>query len=230
MATILVAEDDPLIQEALADGLRDEGFAVIQAWTGPAAIELVERARPDLVLLDVMLPERNGWDVCREIRRASTVPVLMLTARGAETDRVLGLELGADDYIVKPFSFRELVARIRASLRRVSFAGAAAGRPSRVGGLEIDVPRRRVRRHGQEVDLTPREFEMLRVLLEARGAVVPRERLLDRAWGPDWIGDPRTVDVHVRWLREKLEDDPAHPRLLLTARGVGYRLRSEDEA
>ena len=231
--TILLADDDEMIVDVLRHQLEREGYAVVAANDGIQALALARTSQPDLVLLDVMMPGLHGWEVCREIRRESAVPILMLTARGEETDRVLGLELGADDYIVKPFSFRELVARIRANLRRVALARAQASvaqdKLESIGAVQIDRRRHLVMRSGQPVNLTQREYELLLVLLDAGGAVVKRGDLLDRAWGEEWIGDPRTLDVHIRWLREKLEDDPGQPKLILTVRGTGYRLVSVDE-
>lgn len=223
---ILLIEDDPMIQDALGYTLEREGFEVLAALDGKKGLELAQDASPDLVLLDLMLPGVGGLEVCREIRRHSTVPILIVTARGEETERVVGLELGADDYIVKPFGTRELLARIRANLRRVGFT---QGQTESVGPLSIDLARRQVQRRGEAVHLSFREFELLAALLAARGAVVERNQLLDRVWGQDWVGDPRTLDVHVRWLREKLEDEPGRPRLLLTVRNVGYRLVTEEE-
>lgn len=225
---ILLVEDDPAIADPLRYQLERNGYRVVAAADGREALELARQAAPDLVLLDLMLPGLDGMDVCRELRRESNVPVLMMTARGEEADRVLGLELGADDYIVKPFSFRELLARIRANLRRVALDTRPQG-PLMLGAVSIDLARRVVSRAGQPVSLSFREFELLRALALARGAVCSRESLLDGVWGPDWVGDPRTVDVHVRWLREKLESDPAHPELVLTSRGAGYRLVTPDE-
>ncbi|MBX2999200.1 MAG: response regulator transcription factor [Caldilineaceae bacterium] len=228
--TILLADDDEMIVDALGYQLRREGYTVITALDGADALALARSTRPDLILLDVMMPKLQGWEVCRELRRNSTVPILMLTARGEEMDRVLGLELGADDYVIKPFSFRELLARIHAQLRRAEFAR----RPPidemviRLGRITIDRTRREVRRDGEIVNLSPREFTLLLVLLDADGAAVERSLLLDRAWGEAWVGDPRTLDVHIRWLREKLEDTPGDPQLILTVRGIGYRLRTEN--
>jgi DNA-binding response OmpR family regulator len=231
--TILLADDDEMIVDALGYQLHKEGYTVVTAFDGATALHLVRAEQPDLVLLDVMMPEMQGWEVCREIRRESTVPILMLTARGEELDRVLGLELGADDYIVKPFSFRELLARIHANLRRVTYDRRTA-RPApegsvQLGPLVIDRTRRTVLKQGTPVTLSPREFDLLLGLLDAGGAAVPRAELLDRVWGEEWIGDPRTVDVHIRWLREKLEERPGSPQLILTVRGVGYRLLAPDE-
>lgn len=230
--TILLADDDEMIVDALRFQLEREGYQVAPAYDGDEALHLARTIHPDLVLLDVMMPKLQGWEVCREIRRESNVPILMLTARGEELDRVLGLELGADDYIVKPFSFRELLARIRAALRRVAYAEQPSDRdPARriLGPLVIDTRRHVVSRHGQPVNLAQREYDLLVVLLMANGAVVPRSELLDKIWGASWVGDPRTLDVHIRWLREKLEDDPSNPGLILTVRGVGYRLVSANE-
>ncbi len=227
--TILLADDDELIVDALGYQLRKEGYTVCVAGNGEEALRLARSQGPDLILLDVMMPKKQGWEVCQEIRRESAVPILMLTARGEEMDRVLGLELGADDYVVKPFSFRELLARIHANLRRASFQNVpppveANGAVVRIGGIEIDRRRYAVTRNGAQVPLSQREYDLLVALQEADGAVVKRGDLLDQVWGEEWIGDPRTLDVHMRWLREKLEDEPGAPRLLLTVRGVGYRL------
>lgn len=224
---ILLIEDDLMIQDALGYSLEREGFVVVPAVDGLEGLRLARDLGPDLVLLDLMLPGMGGLEVCREIRRHSTVPIVILSARGEESDRVIGLELGADDYVVKPFSTRELLARIRSNLRRVGFAAPpeAAARP-----LKIDLERREVLRHGQPVHLSFREFELLKCLSQARGAVVERRRLLDAVWGEDWIGDPRTLDVHIRWLREKLEEVPAEPHLIVTCRNVGYRLTDPEEA
>jgi len=230
--TILLADDDELIVEVLEDQLQREGFRVIIARDGEEALTLAFQAHPDLILLDVMMPKRQGLEICQEIRRQQTTPILMLTARGEEIDRVLGLELGADDYIVKPFSFRELLARIRANLRRVAYQEqppTAATTLVRLGALTIDRNRRTVVNDGQIVQLSHREFDLLLALVDAQGAVIKRNDLLDQVWGEAWIGDTRTLDVHIRWLREKLERDPSHPHLLLTVRNVGYRLVSADE-
>ncbi len=227
-STILLADDDEMIVDVLRDRLVNEGYTVIVARDGQAALDLARTNNPDLVLLDVMMPRLHGWEVCRELRHTSTVPILMLTARGEEMDRVLGLELGADDYVVKPFSFRELLARVRAQLRRANLQQALPppaddGRVA-LGTIAIDRRRHRVTQQGQAVTLSPREYALLMALLDAQGAVIDRHDLLDRVWGEEWIGNSRTLDVHIRWLREKLEDDPAAPRLILTVRGAGYRL------
>jgi DNA-binding response OmpR family regulator len=233
--TILVVEDDRMIQDPLKLQFERAGFRVVQAFDGNQAVALAREQAPDIVLLDVMLPGMDGWAVCRTLREESPVPILMLTARDQEMDRIFGLEIGADDYIVKPFSFHELLARVRANLRRISLDGARAA-PSpppeelrRVGSLSIDLRRHQVTRNESAVTLSHREFELLRVLAAANGAVLERDALLNQVWGSDWVGDPRTVDVHIRWLREKLEDEPGTPRLILTVRGVGYRMVTADE-
>jgi len=231
--TILLADDDEMIVDVLKRQLEREGYAVIAVYDGVTALELARSLQPDLVLLDVMMPRLQGWEVCREIRRESAVPILMLTARGDELDRVLGLELGADDYIVKPFSFRELLARIRANLRRVALSTNAAteerGDQVVIGPIAIDRKRHTVSRRSEPVTLSQREYGLLLAMLDANGGVVARADLLDKVWGEQWIGDPRTLDVHIRWLREKLEDEPSQPRLIVTVRGVGYRLVTSDE-
>jgi two-component system response regulator RegX3 len=193
-------------------------------------LEAFERARPDLVLLDVMLPDGSGFDVCRELRARSRVPIIMLTARGEEADRVAGLELGADDYVVKPFSARELVARVRAVLRRT--AEAAESRKegaTEVGEVRLDPARRSVTFRGEELELSRKEFDLLRLLIENAGSVVTRERLIDEVWDTNWFGSTKTLDVHVSGLRKKLGDDPNEPRYIHTVRGVGFRFASPDE-
>jgi two-component system response regulator VicR len=229
---ILLADDDEMIVDVLQHQLRKEGFEVLVAYDGETALELARTQNPDLVLLDVMMPRLQGFEVCREIRRESAVPILMLTARGDEMDRIIGLDMGADDYVVKPFSFRELMARIRANLRRVelSSTGIKSGRDVvKIGAVTIDSKRHTVSRNGEPVNLSQREYDLLLALLSAQGAVMSRSQLLDQVWGEQWVGDPRTLDVHIRWLREKIEVDPAQPRLVLTVRGVGYRLVTPDE-
>jgi DNA-binding response OmpR family regulator len=223
--TILLVEDDEQIAEPLIFGLKQEQFRVLHAVDGRDGLDLARTERPDLVLLDVMLPGLDGFSFCRALRADSAVPIIMLTARGQELDRVMGLELGADDYVVKPFSFRELVARVRAALRRRALdrgEGPAADRLT-AGEISLDRAARLVWRSGRPIELTPREFDLLALLLERRGRAVPRQQLLDRVWGEGWIGDTRTLDVHIRWLREKLELDPSDPRYIQTVRGYGYR-------
>lgn len=234
---ILIVDDDPELRELLRGYLGGNGFAVEVAADGAAMRQRIAAAAPDLVILDLMLPGEDGLTLCRELRAApatAALPILMLTARGEELDRVLGLELGADDYIVKPFSFRELLARIRANLRRMALLSQAeTATPNderdHIGAITIDRRRHRVWRGEALVNLTQREYDLLIALRTANGAVVPRSDLLDQVWGEGWIGDPRTLDVHIRWLREKLEADPSAPQLILTVRGVGYRLVTPDE-
>ncbi|MFQ6058703.1 MAG: response regulator [Anaerolineae bacterium] len=225
-ATILLVEDDESIAEPLIFGLQGEGFRVLHATDGHRGLELARAEGPDLILLDVMLPGMDGFAVCRTLRRESAVPILMLTARGQELDRVMGLEIGADDYIVKPFSFRELLARVRATLRRRQLDRGEVSPPSErlvVGEIVLDRTARQVWLAGNLIELRQREFDLLCALMEKVGQAIPRHELLDRVWGEGWIGDPRTLDVHIRWLREKVEDDPSTPRYIQTVRGYGYR-------
>jgi DNA-binding response OmpR family regulator len=214
---VLIVEDERPIAEPLAEGLRREGFDVDWAATGAAALEADE---PDVVLLDLRLPDMDGLDVCRSLRARSDVPIIIVTARGDEPDRVVGLELGADDYVVKPFGLRELIARIRAVTRRGRTAPADGS--VQVGELEVDPRARRVRLDGRELDLTPKEFDVLAMLARDPGAVVSRRRLLDEVWETSWYGSTRTIDVHVAALRRKLGD----PGWIETVRGVGFRLRA----
>ena len=227
--TILLVEDEASIREPLAEVLRSEGFETLVAGSVAEALEEARRS-PDLVLLDVMLPDGSGFDVCRELRRDSQVPIIMLTARGEEADRVVGLELGADDYVVKPFSGREVVARIRAVLRRTAAPEAAAdNRPLEVGDVRLDPATRSVTRAGEPVEVTRKEFDLLALLMRSAGAVVTRERLIDEVWDVNWFGSTKTLDVHIAWLRGKLGDDPADPRFIHTVRGVGFRLAAPAE-
>jgi two-component system, OmpR family, response regulator RegX3 len=223
--TILLVEDEPAIAEPLADSLSREGFALEVAGTAADALDAAGRVRPDLILLDLMLPDGSGFDVCREVRRESQVPIIMLTARGDETDRIIGLELGADDYVVKPFSAREVIARVRAVLRRTAAAPPAAGAPDaaiEVGDVRLDPATRTVTLAGAAVEVTRKEFDLLRLLMASAGHVVTRERLIDEVWDPNWFGSTKTLDVHVSGLRKKLGDDSASPRYLHTVRGVGF--------
>jgi len=230
-STVLLVEDDNGIAEPLIFGLRDEGFEVHHASTGRGGLQLARTTHPDVVLLDVMLPDVDGFTVCRTLRKESSVPILMLTARGQELEKVMGLEVGADDYVVKPFSFRELVSRVRAILRRRALDRGEAPPADRLaaGPIVLERTARRVWRDGRAVDLRPREFDLLRVLLEHAGEALSREDLLTRVWGAEWVGDPRTLDVHIHWLREKL-DDPSQPTLIETVRGHGYRLAARPRA
>lgn len=233
MSTILVVEDEPTLRATIAYQLRREGHEVVLAGDGEQALDVARRVHPDLVLLDLMLPKIDGLEVCRRLRHESTVPILILTARTEEVDKIVGLEVGADDYMTKPFSMRELVARVKAMLRRLAMVRQASLSDEAeeiivVGQLEIDVARRRVRRCGQELHLKPKEFDLLAFLARHPGRVFTRSHLLERVWGYDYIGDPRTVDVHVRWLRQKIEPDPRNARLLETVRGVGYRFVGAD--
>jgi two-component system, OmpR family, response regulator RegX3 len=229
--TILMVEDEESITVPLSEALAREGFDTEVAGTAGEALELAGRVAPDLVLLDVMLPDGSGYDVCRELRRDSRVPIIMLTARGEETDRIVGLELGADDYIVKPFSAREVAARIRAVLRRAGDAAAPARRDDaiEVGELRLDAGRRSATLAGAELDLTRKEFELLELLMREAGSVITRERLIDEVWDVNWFGSTKTLDVHVSGLRRKLGDDPAAPRFLHTVRGVGFRFSGPEE-
>ncbi|MFN8522709.1 MAG: response regulator transcription factor [Chloroflexota bacterium] len=224
--TLLIVEDDQQIAGPLCFGMEREGFRVLRARDGHDALALAREDPPDLVLLDVMLPGPDGFQVCRTLRGESSVPIIMLTARGAELDRVMGLEIGADDYVVKPFSFRELVARVRALLRRRELDQAmASATPDRLvsGDLVVDRAARKAWRSGHPIELTNRELSLLIALMERPGQAIHRQELLDLAWGRDWVGDQRTLDVLIRWLREKLEDEPSAPRLIETVRGYGYR-------
>jgi two-component system response regulator RegX3 len=224
---ILVVEDEQAISEPLAESLQREGFDPEVAPTLAVAREACDRQIPDLILLDVMLPDGDGRDLARDIRKLSDVPIIMLTARGEEIDRVLGLELGADDYVVKPFSVRELTARIRAIMRR----GKAPERRTaiEVGGILLDPASRSVTKAGRTVEMAAREFDLLHLLMANAGEVLRREQIMDEVWDPHWFGPTKTLDVHISWLRKKLEDDPARPRYITTVRGVGFRFASADD-
>lgn len=231
MALIYIADDEPHIRRLAAIGLKDEGFDTEEFSGGATLLHAIRQTRPDAVVLDWMMPELDGLAVLRAIREdASTrpVPVLMMTARSDEVDRVLGLELGADDYVTKPFSVKELAARVRAVIRRQEYLTAASGEVLTVGGLTLDTARRRVTRNGAAVELTQREFDLLYTLMKSPGRVFTREMLLDTVWKTDFFGDTRTVDVHVRYLRQKIEVHPDAPRLIQTVRGVGYRFADDE--
>src|SRR6478736_5188848 len=228
--TILVVEDETTLRETLADALEAEGFDVLQAADGRAALNLFRSERPDLILLDLMLPELSGIEVCRIIRAESGVPIVMLTAKESELDKVVGLELGADDYVTKPFSLRELSARIRALFRR-SEQAAPAGGPSIVdlGNVQVDLAGHRLLRDGESLPIKPKAFELLAFLVRNPGQAFTRDQLLEHVWGYDYAGETRTVDVHVHWLRSTLEDDAAAPKFIHTVRGVGYVFRRPAE-
>lgn len=239
MSRILVVEDEVALREAIAYNLGRQGYEVFQASDGPAAVDLARRESPDAIVLDIMLPGMDGIEVCRVLRQEMSVPIIMLTARTDEIDKVVGLEVGADDYMTKPFSMRELVARVKALLRRVRLVreemstrrGVRLGSPNSessptglvFGNLEIDEGRREVLRDGKSLQLKPKEFELLYFLARHRRLALSRDTILQEVWGWDFAGGTRTVDVHVRWLREKIEDDPGSPRRIVTIRGVGYR-------
>ncbi len=222
MASILIVEDDTTLRQTLALNLRAEGYRVEEAEDGQAGLAAARRDSPDLVVLDVMLPELDGLTVCRILRRESQMPIILLTARGTESDKIVGLETGADDYVVKPFSLGEFLARVRAALRR-----GAAERPTTgalaSGDLRLDPTARRAWLGESVLDLAPREFDLLAALMRHRGAVLTRDLLLSQVWGDDYPGDSRTVDVHIRWLRQKIETAPSEPVRITTVRGVGYR-------
>ncbi|HWQ14734.1 MAG TPA: response regulator transcription factor [Roseiflexaceae bacterium] len=223
MPTILLVEDDPTLSETLRYNFEREGYTVITASDGVQALERARRDEPDLVVLDIMLPRLDGFSVCRILRQESEVPILMLTARQDEVDRIAGLELGADDYLAKPFSLGELLARVRAIMRRADRKPAAMRKVLEAGALRVDTGARRAWRDGVEIRLSQKEFDLLACLVRNRGIALTRDVLLERVWGHDFLGDHRTVDVHIRWLREKVELDPAHPVYIQTVRGVGYR-------
>ncbi len=243
---ILVVDDEAILVETISYNLEQAGYQVTTASDGASALEAVRCETPDLIILDIMLPEMDGLEVCRQLRRentTSTTPIMMLTAKGDEIDKVVGLEVGADDYVTKPFGRRELLARVRALLRRADYPSVSASinenhatqeaagdvpRASRelvAGPLRIDLAGRRVYCRGQEWELQPKQFDLLTYLVRNRGTVLTRDQLLHNVWGYDYAGDTRTVDVHIRWLREKLEEDPANPQLIQTVRGVGYVFR-----
>jgi len=224
---ILLVEDEKTLAKALKFSLEKEGFAVEVAFDGEEALESISREKPDLIILDLMLPKIDGFEVCRNIRRGSEVPIIMLTARDDDIDKILGLELGADDYITKPFNTRELLARIKAILRRTVQHAAGGKKTIKVGSLHIDMIKHRVTVKGREVALTSREYALLSFLASNPGRVYSREQLLEEIWGQDYSGDARTVDVHIRHLREKIEENPAEPGLILTVWGSGYKFREE---
>ncbi len=224
MATILLVDDDKMITDPLRDRLKEAGLTVLVAHDGRSGLEMALSQDPDAVVLDVMMPGMDGWEVCKMLRGQSPVPILMLTARGHEIDRVLGLELGADDYLTKPFSTRELIARLRALLRRVQLdqEPTAVISDLSAGPVKLLLNTRQAFVNGREVTLRYKEFELLSLLVSRAGEVVSRAELFDQVWGTDWLGDTRTLDVHIRWLREKIEDVAGQPRYIQTVRSVGY--------
>jgi DNA-binding response OmpR family regulator len=228
---VLVVEDEPTLLETLEYNLARQGYEVCTAADGLTALEVARRERPDLIVLDILLPGLDGFEVCRILRRETSVPILMLTARAAEVDKVVGLEMGADDYLTKPFSMRELLARVKALLRRVRLVreemaaegDTASAEKLAFGDLIIDLARCEALLNGEPLNLKPKEYDLLVFLTRHRGIALSRDLILERVWDWDYNGGSRTVDVHVRWLREKIEPDPAHPTRIVTVRGVGYR-------
>ncbi|HEX4540847.1 MAG TPA: response regulator transcription factor [Acidimicrobiales bacterium] len=228
-ASVLIAEDEDSFVDALVLGLRREGFLTTVAHDGVEALNLFDAVQPDLVLLDVMLPKLSGLDVCRDIRARSSVPIIMVTAKGTELDTVVGLEVGADDYVSKPYRLRELVARMRAALRRAprdEDETAAATEVLQVGEVRLDPGRHEVMVRSSDVTLPLKEFELLELLLANAGRVLTRDTLIDRIWGPHYVGDTKTLDVHIKRLRAKIEEDPSNPALITTIRGLGYRFEA----
>jgi DNA-binding response OmpR family regulator len=233
---VLLVDDEAIIRETVAEALEGDGLRVVTAADGREALQQVRDVGPDLILLDLMLPGLSGMEVCRILRRESSVPIIMLTARDSEVDKVVGLELGADDYVTKPFSLRELQARVRAQLRRhtngngaATVEAPAAPPPGvQLGAVTVDVAGHRLLRDGRAMPVKPKAFELLAFLLRHPGQVFTRDQLLERVWGYDYAGETRTVDVHVHWLRSRVEEDPAHPRFLQTVRSVGYVLRLDE--
>jgi DNA-binding response OmpR family regulator len=229
-ARILVVEDEESISEPFADALRRAGFEPLVTGTAAGALAMAAECEPDLVMLDLALPDGDGKDVCRELRRRSDVPIVMLTARGTEMDKIVGLELGADDYVVKPFSAAEVISRIRAVLRRSERVESATEQPIAVDGLELNPAARRATLDSADLELSRKEFDLLAELMRHAGQVVRREDLMAKVWDTNWFGSTKTLDVHIGWLRRKLGDDPTNPRYIETVRGVGFRFapRTED--
>ncbi|CAB4625138.1 MAG: response regulator [Actinobacteria bacterium] len=228
MARVLVVEDEQSLREPLVYLLKKEGFETVEAADGTQAVQLFEQGGIDLILLDLMLPGINGNEVCRIIRQSSQVPIIMLTAKDSEIDKVVGLEIGADDYVTKPYSTRELLARMKAVLRRQSEATAVVETPGiiEVGSVRMDVDRHIVEVHGEKISMPLKEFELLELLLENANRVLTRGQIIDRVWGSNYFGDTKTLDVHIKRIRSKIEDDPARPVHLLTVRGLGYKFEA----
>ncbi len=232
MTKILIVEDEKILRETLAYNLTNQGFDLITSGNGNEALEFMRTDPPDLMILDIMLPGMDGFEICRQVRTRSNIPILMLTARDSEIDRVVGLEVGADDYMVKPFSMRELVARVKAMLRRGKFLQEEIqpsnskpdekSRPLNFGDLSINLDRWEILKQGKVLEVRPKEFELFLYMAQNRGKALSRDRILQDVWGWNYIGESRTVDVHIRWLREKIEVDPAKPKRLVTVRGSGY--------
>jgi DNA-binding response OmpR family regulator len=230
MTTILLIDDDARLTEPIQFQLEALGYTVAIAHDGAAGVQLVMSIRPDLVLLDIMLPGKDGWQVCHEVRQFSQVPIIMLTALGQEIDRIRGLELGADDYLTKPFSFHALVAHIKSLLRRVQWDQALlTANQVRIGEVVLDPGAHRAWKASQELVLRNKEYELLSLLMQQAGKVLTRELLFNQIWGTDWLGDTRTLDVHIRWLRQKIENDPSAPQYIQTVRNVGYRFATPEE-
>jgi len=224
---VLIVDDEAPILKAIAYNLKNEGYTPLTAADAEEAMRVARSSKPDLVILDVMLPSASGIEVCKRLRRESDVPIIMLTAKAEETDRVVGLEIGADDYMTKPFSMRELVARVRALLRRRGWGVTQQEDTSQVGELFIDRKRHEVKVRGQKVELSPKEYALLSLLMSYPDQVFSRQALMDRIWGPDAFVEERSIDVHVRWLREKIESTPAEPSYIQTVRGIGYKLSGQ---
>ena len=224
---ILVVEDDRNLLDTLKYNFRKEGYNVIAAVDGAEALDVARREKPDIIILDIMLPKLSGFEVCRILRKETNIPILMLTAKTDEVDKIVGLEIGADDYMTKPFSMRELLARVGAMLRRSKMTGMEPGPEQailQIGDIKVDIARHNASKGTTKLDLTPKEFDLLAFLATNKGLVFSRDRLLEKVWGYDFAGDTRTVDVHIRWLRQKIETDPDNPRHLVTVRGTGYKL------
>lgn len=222
-ATILIVEDEPALADTIRYNLEREGYRPVVALDGRKGLEQFRATSPALVILDLMLPEIPGLDLCRLIRKDSTVPIVMLTAKDTEADKVAGLELGADDYVTKPFSMRELISRVRAQLRRTEMVPAGVERVLTGGRIELDPARHEVQVAGGQTDLTPKEFAILELFLGRKGRLLTRDFLIEEVWGPDYVGDAKTLDVHIKRLREKLEEDPKQPKHIVTVRGLGYK-------
>jgi two-component system response regulator VicR len=224
---VLLVDDEKTLVKALKFNLEKEGFLVEEAFNGEEALDKAFKVNPDIIILDLMLPGLDGFEVCREIRKKEEIPIIMLTAKGEDIDKVLGLELGADDYMTKPFNPRELVARMKAILRRSGTRDEGLRKQIQIGALQIDLLQHRVRQGEREIDLTAKEFALLSFLASNAGRVYSREELLEQIWGYNYYGDARTVDVHIRHLREKIEEDPSNPQLIITVWGTGYKFREE---